>query len=232
MTCITPRALVLDTIALLNPLSCHPMAAASEPGTPCSPAMRWMSAALTRPAAGAGAAGATAGAAPRGGHGRARREPQRRAGDEVRVRAQAVQRGHLRDRDAIAQGELAQRVARLDDVAARGRCRGAGRAARLGRSARGGDPQPRPGDDDRRGAEAVGARQRGGRKAVGRRDARERLARAHDPAAAAGGGRRRGPERLGGAAARGGYLQPRAGDDEGGGRAGRWRRPAPPSGGR
>ena len=34
MTCITPRALAPETIALLNPLSCHAIAAASEGETP------------------------------------------------------------------------------------------------------------------------------------------------------------------------------------------------------
>ena len=34
MTCITPRALALETIALLNPDSCHAIAEASEAGTP------------------------------------------------------------------------------------------------------------------------------------------------------------------------------------------------------
>ena len=32
ITCMTPRALALETIALLKPLSCQPIAAASEPG--------------------------------------------------------------------------------------------------------------------------------------------------------------------------------------------------------
>ena len=41
MTCITPRALALETMALLKPLSCQPIAAASEPGTPCSAAI-WL----------------------------------------------------------------------------------------------------------------------------------------------------------------------------------------------
>ena len=35
MTCITPRALAEDTTPLLKPLSCHAMAEASEPDTPC-----------------------------------------------------------------------------------------------------------------------------------------------------------------------------------------------------
>src|SRR4051812_38260932 len=34
-TCITPRALADETAALLNPLSCHATAAASEDDTPC-----------------------------------------------------------------------------------------------------------------------------------------------------------------------------------------------------
>ena len=34
MTCMTPRAFALETISLLKPLSCQPIAAASEAGTP------------------------------------------------------------------------------------------------------------------------------------------------------------------------------------------------------
>src|SRR3954467_14531461 len=58
-TCMTPRALALETIALLKPLSCHAIAEASEAGTPLRPATMAMSEALTRPGVGAGGAGTT-----------------------------------------------------------------------------------------------------------------------------------------------------------------------------
>jgi hypothetical protein len=56
MTCMTPRALALETIALLNPLSCQAIAAASEPGTPCWPATDVTVPASTRVPLTAGAA--------------------------------------------------------------------------------------------------------------------------------------------------------------------------------
>src|SRR4051795_5938224 len=63
-TCITPRALAAETIALLKPLSCQAIAEASDAGTPLRLATMAMSAAVTRPGVGAGgAAGTTAGAA-------------------------------------------------------------------------------------------------------------------------------------------------------------------------
>src|SRR3954471_13642349 len=74
MTCITPRALAPDTMALLNPLSCHATAAASDGETPYCAAIDWTSAAPRRVGVGAGfAAGTTcvagAGPAARGGVG-------------------------------------------------------------------------------------------------------------------------------------------------------------------
>src|SRR3954454_17334759 len=74
MTCITPRALAPDTIALLKPLSCQATAAASEGETPYCAAIDWTSAAPRRVGVGAGlAAGTTwvagAGSAARGGVG-------------------------------------------------------------------------------------------------------------------------------------------------------------------
>src|SRR3954454_6699015 len=66
MTCMTPRAFAPETIALLKPLSCQAMAAASEPGTPLRVATSLMSAAVTRPGV---AAGAAAGAVVGGGEG-------------------------------------------------------------------------------------------------------------------------------------------------------------------
>ena len=56
MTCITPRALAEDTIALLKPLSCQAIAAASEGETPCSEATDWTSAAPSIAAVGTGSA--------------------------------------------------------------------------------------------------------------------------------------------------------------------------------
>src|SRR5436305_851962 len=61
-TCMTPRALAAETIALLKPLSCQAIAEASEAGTPLRLATMAMSEGLTRPGGGAGtAAGTTCG---------------------------------------------------------------------------------------------------------------------------------------------------------------------------
>src|SRR3954451_19869871 len=59
-TCITPRALALETMALLKPLSCQAIAEARPAGTPLRLATAAMSADETRPGVGAGEAGATA----------------------------------------------------------------------------------------------------------------------------------------------------------------------------
>src|SRR5690349_19399751 len=59
MTCITPRALAEETIALLKPLSCQAIAVASEGETPWAAATDWTSAAPTREAVGSGAAAGT-----------------------------------------------------------------------------------------------------------------------------------------------------------------------------
>src|SRR5215207_7136447 len=71
---MTPRALADDTAALLKPLSCHAIAAASEGETPCTEATDWMSDAPRRVGVGAGAAAGTtrcagAGSEARGGAG-------------------------------------------------------------------------------------------------------------------------------------------------------------------
>src|SRR5439155_23577257 len=55
-TCMTPRALAAETIALLKPLSCQAMADASDAGTPLRLATIAMSAGDTRPGVGAGGA--------------------------------------------------------------------------------------------------------------------------------------------------------------------------------
>ena len=59
ITCITPRALAEETIALLKPLSCQAIAAASEGETPFAEATDWMSPAPSRVAVAAGAAAGT-----------------------------------------------------------------------------------------------------------------------------------------------------------------------------
>src|ERR671932_1577611 len=56
ITCITPRALAGETIPLLNPLSCHAIAAASDGDTPSDAATFWMSEAPRRVGLGSGAA--------------------------------------------------------------------------------------------------------------------------------------------------------------------------------
>src|SRR6476661_6310658 len=56
MTCMIPRALAPETIALLNPLSCHAIAAASEGETPYCEAIDPTSVADSRVGVGSGAA--------------------------------------------------------------------------------------------------------------------------------------------------------------------------------
>src|SRR3954451_23573839 len=59
MICMTPRALALETIALLKPDSCHAIAFARLAGTPCSAAICAISPELTRSGVGLGAAAGT-----------------------------------------------------------------------------------------------------------------------------------------------------------------------------
>src|SRR3954464_11197885 len=54
--CITPRALALDTRLLLKPLSCQPMALASDAGTPWAAAIWPIWVPLTRSGVGYGGA--------------------------------------------------------------------------------------------------------------------------------------------------------------------------------
>src|SRR3954467_9470229 len=64
--CMMPRALAPDSIALLLPLSCQAIAAASEPGAPCCAAIEPTWPDVRRPGE---AAGGAAGAIVRGGAG-------------------------------------------------------------------------------------------------------------------------------------------------------------------
>src|SRR3954467_7496183 len=57
--CITPRALAPDSIALLLPLSCQAIAAASEPGAPCCAAIEPTWPDVRRPGEAAGGAAGT-----------------------------------------------------------------------------------------------------------------------------------------------------------------------------
>src|SRR3954467_100 len=57
--CITPRALAPDSIALLLPLSCQAIAAASEPGAPCCAAIEPTWPGVGGPGGGAGGAAGT-----------------------------------------------------------------------------------------------------------------------------------------------------------------------------
>src|SRR3954454_24156100 len=57
--CITPRALAPDSIALLLPLSCQAIAAASEPGAPCCTAIEPTWPDVRRPGEAAGGAAGT-----------------------------------------------------------------------------------------------------------------------------------------------------------------------------
>ena len=131
MTCMMPRALADDTIALLNPLSCQAIAAASEAGAPCCAASALTCSALRRPGVGTGfAAGTTrvagAGAAAFAGRRSTHRQLDDGSGQQMGGRAQAVHVGHLRRRDARLRGEPAQRVTGAHDVGAErtGRCAG------------------------------------------------------------------------------------------------------------
>src|SRR3954449_8888382 len=54
--CITPRALALDTRSLLKPLSCQPIALASDDGTPWAAAISEIVVELTRSGVGYGGA--------------------------------------------------------------------------------------------------------------------------------------------------------------------------------
>src|SRR5919204_6183301 len=64
MTCITPRALAADTIALLKPDSCQAIAVASADGAPLFAAIDATSEELSRTGVGLGAAGGTTRGAP------------------------------------------------------------------------------------------------------------------------------------------------------------------------
>jgi hypothetical protein len=135
MTCMTPRAFALETIALLKPDSCHAIAAASEPGTPCSAATLWMSPAVTVPGAACGVDSAVGAARPPAGPtaapapARRRRQLDRRALDERLVEREAVDARDLLGGDAGPGGQAAEGVAGLDDVGA-GRRRGGAVARR------------------------------------------------------------------------------------------------------
>src|SRR3954471_7687509 len=94
--CMIPRALALESTPLLKPLSCHAMAAASEPGAPWRGAIEPICVGLR----GAGGGGRGGRARPRrrrcrGGHGRAGGELDDRAGEQRLLRVQAVHERHL-----------------------------------------------------------------------------------------------------------------------------------------
>src|SRR3954467_2221337 len=57
--CMTPRALAPESIALLKPLSCHAIAAASELGAPCCAAIEVIGGADSRPGGASGGADGT-----------------------------------------------------------------------------------------------------------------------------------------------------------------------------
>src|SRR4051795_8567140 len=57
--CMTPRAFAPESIALLNPLSCHAIAVASDAGAPCWAAIELICDALRRPGDAAGGADGT-----------------------------------------------------------------------------------------------------------------------------------------------------------------------------
>ena len=59
MTCITPRALAVETAALSKPLSCQAIAAASEAGAPCSAASCLTRSAVRMPGVATGEAAGT-----------------------------------------------------------------------------------------------------------------------------------------------------------------------------
>src|SRR3954449_11220231 len=81
MTCMTPRALAEETMELLKPLSCQPMAAARLAGAPCWAAMLETCPPSRRPGVGAGLPSAPT--APGAGRGRPARA-RARLGDDRR----------------------------------------------------------------------------------------------------------------------------------------------------
>ena len=147
MTCMTPRALAGEIIALLKPLSCHAMAAASDDGAPDCAARVPTCPALSRPGEAIGAACGTivragAGAvalivAPGG-------ELDDGAGDELGGGVQAVHVRHLSRGHARRGGQAAERVAGAHLVGAHrlgGALRGGGRGLGDRRAARSRQPQ-------------------------------------------------------------------------------------------
>src|SRR4051812_36908602 len=111
---MTPRALAADTIALLKPLSCHAMAAASEGETPCSAATRCTSDALSRAGVGSGAAGATTTDGGAGSDARAGRGAP--AGSLMTVPASSSFAGSSPFMAAIASSDTPAPTARPDSV--------------------------------------------------------------------------------------------------------------------
>ena len=123
MTCMTPRAFADDTSALLKPLSCHAIAAASAPGAPCSLASWRTRSALRMPGVGTGAASGTTrtagtGCEARSGAGAPLGHLEHGADLQQRRRVDAVDERHLGDADPGLGGERAERVARAHDVRA------------------------------------------------------------------------------------------------------------------
>ena len=152
--CITPLALAEETTPLLKPLSCHATAAASDAARRVLAATPPMSAEVTWPGAGLGAAsGTTCGVAGAAGAWEASGAP---VGSFSTVPAssgrrfvEAVHPCKLRDGDAAAAGDPGKRVTRLNRVAAErlGRVRAhrlnrRRSAARPGRSHRAQRPPP------------------------------------------------------------------------------------------
>src|SRR3954447_23948915 len=113
-------------MALLKPLSCQAIAAASEPGTPFSSAMAWISEEVRRPGVGSGSAAGTtfsAGGRPggaRGGGGGGGRRRRRggagrklhdRSGEQQAVEVEPVHCCDVGGADPADRGEAGERVA-------------------------------------------------------------------------------------------------------------------------
>src|SRR4051794_9792230 len=114
MTCMTPRAFAPETIALLNPLSCQAIAAASDGETPYCAAIDCTSEALSRAGVGAGAAAGTTRAG--GGGSEARAGVGDPVGSLITVPASSTPLRLSPFIAAIAAGDIRAVAARPDSV--------------------------------------------------------------------------------------------------------------------
>ena len=166
---MTPRASALETRSLLKPLSCQPIASASEAGTPLASAIEPTWPDVTRSGVGNGGRSAIPRRPPRPAARMRRRDedddaaalPDRsehRAGDQDAFASRPLAAASDGDAQPRAGRDRGQRVAGLDDV-------GAARRARLARAHRhhgpgSGQSQHRAGDQDDVQVESIGGGER------------------------------------------------------------------------